>query len=353
MSHEIEKNNCMFVHQPAWHQLGVVLDHPPTSKEAIKAAGMDWTVEKRALYFQRAMPGGVDYEVVNGRVAVVRTMDQSLLSVVSDLYEPFQNQDAFAFFDPIVTQGLATYESAGVLKEGRRVWVLARLNKDLHVGNDDIRSYLLLCNSHDGTLRLVIQPTNVRVVCQNTLTMSLREGYIDSFRHTGGIMENMEARRDEIMAMIEGMENVEAMYQQFGKIQLGSDGVVGYVEEVLGFPVLAFLGNALDDVEERLEEDATDADEEHIETASAYKQKAKAEILRLHEEGQGAQPGTLWGIYNAVMEYVDHYANPNSKDRATYQLFGAGAELKQRALDVAKETAAANVMAGTDAPLAG
>lgn len=33
--------NMLSVRQAAWHQLGVVLDHPPTVAEAIRLAGLD------------------------------------------------------------------------------------------------------------------------------------------------------------------------------------------------------------------------------------------------------------------------------------------------------------------------
>jgi len=345
MSHDIENNNCFFTHQPAWHQLGVVLDHPPTSAEAIQAAGMQWDVLKKQIYFRKDMPGGHEYCPAKGRMALVRSSDHKFLSVVSELYEPFQNRDAFKFFDPIVSDGLATYESAGVLREGKRIWVLARLVKDLHIGDDVVRSYLLLCNSHDGSMRLSVSPTGVRVVCNNTLQMALKQGMIDTFRHVGGILDNMGATRDRIIDLIAGFDNMETELNAFKARQLLQDEVEHYVELVLRFPDSEFAGAPEADITETgiVEADLPDDNSGDVvvkvEQASAYKRKAKAEILRIHEEGDGADlcRGTVWGIYQAVTAFVDHYANPNSKDRANYQIFGAGAEMKIKALEVAKD----------------
>ena len=96
MAHEFESG--FFVTEPAWHGLGVVLQDPPTVQEAITAAGLDWKVELRRL----TMPDG--REVPNR--AVVRSTDESLLGVVGPDYEPLQNSDALAWFQPFVDSGM-------------------------------------------------------------------------------------------------------------------------------------------------------------------------------------------------------------------------------------------------------
>jgi hypothetical protein len=54
---------------------------------------------------------------------------------------------------------------------------LARTGKSAALkGNDVVNGYLLLATSCDGTLATVAMPTTVRVVCNNTLTIALRDG---------------------------------------------------------------------------------------------------------------------------------------------------------------------------------
>jgi phage/plasmid-like protein (TIGR03299 family) len=92
---------------------------------------------------------------------------------------PLQNDQAFQFFDPFVSSGLVTLETAGSLREGKRVWILARIaeNSDVGiVGDDIVRKYLLLSNSHDGTTAVRVGFTPIRVVCANTLAMAVRNG---------------------------------------------------------------------------------------------------------------------------------------------------------------------------------
>ena len=116
MAHEFEQG--FFVKQPAWHGLGKILQSAPeTSKEAIVLAGLDWGVEKRDIYWKNQETQ--EFCKIPDRVSLVRTIDQKPLSIVSDHYKVLQNSEAFDFFDPIIKDGKATYETAGSLCGGR------------------------------------------------------------------------------------------------------------------------------------------------------------------------------------------------------------------------------------------
>jgi phage/plasmid-like protein (TIGR03299 family) len=177
--HEIDESTgrpaCMVVGTPAWHQRGVVVSEAQTSAEAITLAGQDWLVEKWALQTYGIRQGAPLVLDVEDQYATVRTDTGAVLGVVSGLYRIFQNREAFDFMDELVGEKLALYETAGALRGGRRVWMLARIPKELRVGNTDdtILPYVLLASSHDGSLALRVIPTTVRVVCQNTLNLAL------------------------------------------------------------------------------------------------------------------------------------------------------------------------------------
>jgi hypothetical protein len=72
MAHELMFKDgeaaMMYVGELPWHRLGQRLMKPPTAKEAIKAARIDWRVAKKPIY---AMSEGTWYEIPD-RYAIVR-----------------------------------------------------------------------------------------------------------------------------------------------------------------------------------------------------------------------------------------------------------------------------------------
>src|SRR5688572_28899661 len=125
-----------------WNGVGTALDRPATAEEAIRAAGLDWSVALEPVQDVRGCP------IPRAR-ALVRTDRQEALSVVGTGYRPIQNVDAFRFADLLVGEGKAVYESAGSLDSGRRIWLQAKLPGDIWVnGEDRVSKYLLLTNPH-------------------------------------------------------------------------------------------------------------------------------------------------------------------------------------------------------------
>ena len=171
MAHEVE--SMMYVGETPWHGLGLAI--PENRKlsidEAIVAAGLDWEIELRHLFTKdnRGIPVGI----LNHYVAC-RTRDNSVLGVVGRDYCPLQNRDAFGWFQPFLEGGEATIETAGSLKGGAKVWVLARIRRDpLRVTKEDVvEHYVLLSNTHDGSLAARVGFTPIRVVCNNTLCLA-------------------------------------------------------------------------------------------------------------------------------------------------------------------------------------
>ena len=100
-----------------------------------------------------------------------------VLGLVTDRYKPLQNSEAFEFFDPIVDQETAFFETAGALGDGARVWVMAKMPQVMEiVRGDECQKYLLLSNTHTGQGSVVVKFTARRVVCQNTLMLALQDG---------------------------------------------------------------------------------------------------------------------------------------------------------------------------------
>ena len=196
MAHEVE---TMFsARELPWHGLGTVTEDVLTAKEAIETAGLDWEVELRSLFV--SLPGG-NRKKIEDRKAVMRTTDDAVLGIVSPLYVPFQNRDAFAFTDNLVDSGDAKYETAGSLRDGRVVFLTMKVPFGMQVdGNDAHDLYIVLRTSHDGSTAVSVAVTPIRVVCMNTMTMALRSArHKWSMRHVSTHPSQL-LRRDRALA---------------------------------------------------------------------------------------------------------------------------------------------------------
>jgi len=303
------KPAMMYVGEVPWHKLGTKLDRPATAAEAIEAAGFGFTVEKMPL-----KTASTDLLVV-GHFATVRTDTLDVLGVVGSRYQAIQNKEAFTMFDALVGEGEAIYHTAGVLGKGERIWLLAKLPDYIRVnGNDIVEKFLLLTNSHDGSGPVRVKLTPIRVVCDNTLTLALggseQEVHI---RHTA----NAEVRLKEAYEIL-GLTN---------KLYAELDQIFNRMSEK------NVKGTMLDEYVRNIFREPPNAERSSRPTAIREK------VFELAETGSGVEwsKGTLWGAYNAVTEFVDHYrpANANDASRLKSIWFGCGAKIKKQAFSVA------------------
>jgi phage/plasmid-like protein (TIGR03299 family) len=152
-----------------WHGLGTPVPSDLTPDQMLEKAGLNWEVEKVPAY---ANVNGEQVEV--GKSALVRTSDNRVLDVVGNDWNPLQNADAFDFFNDFVMAGDMDMHTAGSLLGGKRVWALAKVKDsfELFGGKDRVDNYLLFSNPHEYGMSIDIRMTPVRVVCNNTLTVS-------------------------------------------------------------------------------------------------------------------------------------------------------------------------------------
>ncbi len=170
-----------YTRQKPWHGLGTMVQEAPTSKDALILAGLDWQVIQKPIITEDGIP-------ISGFKANLRETDNRVLGVVTDRYRTIQNHDAFAFTDSLLGEGV-TYETAGSLQNGRRVWVLAKLPQRYIISGDEITPYLVFMNAHDGTGAIKAAMTPIRVVCMNTLNLALSTAKRSwSTNHVGNCM---------------------------------------------------------------------------------------------------------------------------------------------------------------------
>ncbi len=315
MAHEVE--SMFYVNEVPWHGLGVALENPPTVREAIAASRLDWRVGLRKVVT-------VDGTEVPGARATVRESDGRVLGCVGTCYTPLQNEEAFSFFDPFLAAGEATLETAGSLREGSRIWILARLSRAPSViaKDDEVNKYILLANSHDGSLCARVGFVPIRVVCANTLALATKDNAskLIRVRHEKNIGRTLDQLRDVMNTANAQFEATAEQFRRLATTAIVEDDLKRYVKMV--FSPRASETPVADLLEE-----------------SERKSPVFDAVKRLFETGRGNQlpavRGTLWAAYNAVTEYVAHERGDDRARRVDGAWFGTGARLNQRALDAA------------------
>lgn len=182
MSAEIE--SLFYTREVPWHGLGTKLEECPKSEDAIIAAGLDWNVESRPIF-------DISGNEIPRYKANTRDIDNSVLGIVSNRYVIVQNKDAFEFTDSLIGNGV-TYETAGSLKSGRTIWLLAKL-EGTQIAGDDIDPYICFTNTHDGTGSIKVCMTPIRVVCANTLNFALdKASRMWTAKHMSNVYSKLE-----------------------------------------------------------------------------------------------------------------------------------------------------------------
>ena len=322
MAHYFESG--FFVRSRAWHGLGTVVQDAPTTADALRLAELDWPVETVPAF------ADIDGEHIPAPDArhVIRRRNgfaPDILGTVGSRFEPLQNRDAFRWFDPLIGDGDMTLEAAGSVRDGRNVWILARVANvdDVQVGRnaaDIVSPYLLLSNAHDGSRAVTVTFTPIRVVCWNTL--SAAHSRADSkgsgavrIRHTASLTANLAALRDRIDIEARNFESKALVWNELAAADVTSSAAAErYVRTVFGKP---------------------------DENGDLPPVRAERHVAELFLDGPGADSaGRTWfGLYMAATHYIDHLRGRNESSRLASSWFGDGAELRAKAERVAVELA--------------
>ncbi len=289
----ITSSDSMFsVRETPWHGLGAVLERPPaTIAEAIEASGLAWRVEREPIAVDRGDAATVNdwweprCEEIPGYYATVRQDTRAVLGIVGERYRIVQNVTAFEFVDQLLGSSLH-FETAGSLGGGRRVWVLATLPEHVEVGGDQVRPYVLLMNSHDGSTAVIAATTPIRVVCMNTLNWGLERAQQKfSIRHTEQISRRVHEARRVLDLSIDYYEQFKATGNQLASERCSERQLQKVLDEL--YP-------------SGIEDSMTDR-------TRRGREQVKGRIVELFLRGdtQGNAPGSKWAAVNAIVEYGD------------------------------------------------
>ena len=335
-----------------WESLGSDIRQDFTTQEILDIAKLNWHVSKR-LVRMRINPQEAKEKVIPGYHAIVRDTDSKVFNVASERYHPIQNDKIIEFFQQYTKAGGMQFETVGGLNDGAVVWGLASIGKDFSLkGGDKVGGYLLLANSHDGSLSFNAAFTSVRVVCYNTLMSALSQKgngkWMFCMRHSKEFTDEVvKDAKNKLWLAIQEMEALQEAATFLSEKHVDSRGQVvmeylirltnpGLLADVVATtardsavgPNLSASGSLLDSLMEQHEADT--------------KVKEKLTRGKISEENLGRvgryilgsiidSPGselpsakdTWWGVLNGVTHYADHLAREGIRIRG-YSLRGLG-----------------------------
>ncbi len=297
MAHEVE--SMAYVGEVPWHGLGVEVPEDISVDDMLVRAGLDWGVHCAPMNYETK--GGKFAAVSNFR-ALYRDDSGDVLDITGMKYIPTQNREVLEFFREYVEAGNMALHTAGSLRGGRVIWALAKMDESFTLpGKDKTEGFVLLANPHQYGKGMTVKFTPVRVVCHNTLTMALSKHESGDVKlwHTKSFDEGMrqEAARRLGIAR-EWMSQYGDEAKQLSKATIAESDTVKLLTDYFGNPALA-------------------EDEQP---------KIVQELFTLTKTGMGAgmksANGTLWGVFNAYTEYVDHRLGKDADTRINASWFG-------------------------------
>ena len=321
--------------KPWTYRGSVNVENCKTAAEVMSAAGLDWNVAKCELVAK--MPthdiyakekdsfimGDSMYKTCPNAFATYRTDYNIPLGIVKERYTPVQNIEAFTFFDGAIGKDKAIWQTAGFFGNGERIFVSAKLPKNIFVNGDPVENYLVFTTSHDGSSGVKILFTPIRVVCENTLNAAIATytNYV-SFRHTKSVHDNL-AIATEILAMTNHkIDNLAVEFNHMKKIKMTDAQAQAIFANVVLTEDEQFkieqTGHTVQQVVLRDWRAINDAG------ISMKKVNVLSEMNNYYFTGVGQKPilGTGYGVYNAINGYYSNVDNATGEKRMDSLLFG-------------------------------
>lgn len=314
MAHLVE--NMAYVGQTPWHGLGRQLDSGLPIDEWVIQAGMDWRIQEAPVRFiagEREYLGEI--KPFAEHKVLYRSDTHAPLSVVGNRYKVVQPREILEFYRDLTEKSGFELETAGVLKGGRKLWALARTGQSTTLkGKDTTNAYVLLATACDGTMATTAQFTSVRVVCNNTLAVATSHG--------GGAVKvphrsvfDADAVKQSLGITVSAWDDFMYRLKTLSNRSVKGAEARTYLQRVMADPEKAAIGKGTE--------------------------RNMARVQALYEgQGLGAtlasSQGTVYGLLNAVTQFVDHERRARSQDnRLDSAWFGQGAALKNKALEEA------------------
>ena len=339
MAHQLEQ--MAYVGETPWHGLGNQLTQNQPIEIWAQQAGMDWRIESSNVSYMAQNERGQSIIMPYEEQRVLYRSDtHAPLSVVSQRYQEVQPMEILEFYRDLTEQSGFELETAGVLKDGKKFWALARTGQSTALkGKDLSNGYILLATACDGTLATTAQFTNIRVVCNNTLAIALRgqsssAGVVKVPHSTKFDADKVKQQLGiSVRAWDEHMYEMKQLSQR--KVTQGE--AAAFFDAVFNNTSMSVA----DQEENIIQFYRNVANPNLAKEKSEPNGRAMSKAMNMFNgQGRGAElssaKDTAYGLLCSITEFADHERRAMSTDhRLDSAWFGAGAALKQRGLEQA------------------
>lgn len=324
---------------------------PVTINEALDAIGGNYEVTKEHLLrlsdaeMSAIKEGNLNLEVnprhiIDSHRATVNTDNDNMLGVVGKDYGIAQNKQAFEFIDVLTSGTLGEeqkpiIETAAVLGGGQRIFITAKMPNQFKIEGDPrgIDDYLIFRNTFDGSGAVQIYFTPIRVICQNMLAASVKQGHNRmSLRHTSGISSRIAINEENIKKAVETMKLHEIFKKEFidklnalARVKVDDSFTREFVAKLLATPSELKLAKEVG------------YDFNNVEEISSRKTNKYNTLMEAIEGGIGQQynRGTRLWLYNGVTTYLQNaVAYRDGELKMDSIIDGTGAQLSQKAVNL-------------------
>ena len=315
MAHQVE--TMAYAGQVPWHGLGVPVSNDLTPVQMMEKAGLNWKVQEVETFIEYN-----NKKMATGQKALVRETDGRILTTVGENWNPVQNETAFEFFSDFVMSGDMEMNTAGSLREGQMVWALAKVKDSFELfGGDKVDSYLLFSNPHQYGKAIDVRFTPIRVVCNNTLSLSLDMKAEQSVKVGHRVEFDPTEVKKALGIATEKLANYKEAAQFLGNKRFTQDSYIEYLNTV--FP--------------RTADKRTQGKGLSVETLSRNA-KAAYDVLESQPGAEYAE-GSWWQAFNSITYITDHVQGRNEDNRLYSSWFGGNQLRKTNALKTAIEFA--------------
>lgn len=250
-------------------------------EDALTRVGLNFDVEKRAIYF------GPDMKKISDKYATVRTDREGFLGIVGGGYQICPNGVAFAFADYIdsklkFTRGGMTYSGL--------CWVVGEMPA-IKILGDDYVPCVILQNSFNGKyqLRASIVALNRATGSQVNIPM---DGIAASIKvkHLRSLPSKMKQGQDTLVGVRKYMDGLRKVAERYANVKMDKEQIEMFLSVL--FPIK----------------------EKMNETAKANVIKCRKAFLACYDDaGNKKHYGNAWGVILAYANYVTHTITKNTK----------------------------------------